>query len=227
MARYLSLLIPLALVAGDLTAQGDSRSPAPPATPPSGWQWLFDSAPAEGWTFAEMPPGFHLTTTVASGLTLAVTGSEAPVRRNAATRVILFPPNSALDEGYGIALIDHRSSDEWLAFLVHRNGDVKVESRRAGRTTVLEPRRKVTAVVVPDTTGYADNRLAIEADGTWITFLVNDSVAAQVPRSAAPARIEAGLRIGAGLNMHLISFDLITPMASSRPRELTASGGQR
>lgn len=227
MNRYLSLLLPFALVTMDLTAQNDSRSPAPPATPPSGWQWLFDSAPGDGWTFAEMPPGFHLTTTATSGLTLTVAGSEAPVRRSAATRVILFPPSSALDEGYGIALVDHRSSDEWLAFLVHRNGDVKVESRRAGRTTVLEPRRKVTAVAVPDTTGYADNRLAIEADGNWITFLVNDSVAAQVPRSVAPARSEAGLRIGAGLNMHLLSFDLITPMASPRPRELPAVGSQR
>lgn len=217
MTRHLFLLFPLLVVAADLPAQGDLRSPAPPATPPSGWQWRFDSVPGEGWTFAEMPPGFHLTTTT-SGVTLAVAGSEAPARRHAAARVILFPPGSTLDEGYGMIMVDHRFPDSWLAFLVRRGGEVGVMSRRAGSTTMVEPWRRVAAVALPDTTGFVENLLAVEADPEWLTFLVNDSVAARVPRSAAPPGSEVGFRVGAGLNMHVTSFDLVRPMATPRPR---------
>lgn len=166
--------------------------------------------------FRDMPPGFHLTTG-AAGATLVPQGSRVIGRRIAESRVVLFPGTTT--EGYGIALVDLDAPDRWLGFLVRRNGDAAVIAHEQGRDTVLVPWAPHAAIQRPDTSGFATNTLRLELTPTTITLLANGTVVLSTPRRGVPATMEAGFRIGAGLDMHVTTFDLITPMVAPAVRK--------
>jgi len=186
-----------------------------PAQAPAHWTSRPDR-PGAVSEFSEMPPGFHLTSG-AAGATFVPDGSRILGRRIAETRVVLFPGTGA--EGFGITLVDLDAPARSLGFLIRRSGEAAVVARDGDRETVLVPWAAHAAIKAPDSTGYATNALRLELTPATIRFLVNGAEVLARPRDGTPARMEAGFRIGAGLNMHVTTFDLGTPMVTPAARK--------
>lgn len=182
-------------------------------SPPPGWAWHHDvrgaSPDSAGWAFTSMAPGFHLTTT-AAGTTLFPTGQRIVGRRGAETTVILFPGSGM--GAYGLGVTDLDSPELWMGLLVRRDGSVAVTRVRRGAEELVAW-QAAEAVAKPDSNGYSTNLLRIALGTDEVVFLANGKRVGSMPRSSLPARPAIAFRMGAGLNMHVTTFDLITPMA--------------
>ena len=182
-------------------------------TPPPGWSWHHDvrgvSPDSAGWAFTSMAPGFHLTTTT-SGANLFPTDQRIVGRRGAEAKVILFPGTGG--SAYGLGVIDLDAPDSWVGVLVRRNGSVAVARVQRG---MEQPGSwaPAEAVVKPDSNGYATNLLRIAIGTDEVVFLANGKSIGSMPRSSLPNRPAIAFRMGPALNMHVTTFDMITPMA--------------
>ena len=182
-------------------------------TPPPGWGWHHDARGASpdsaGWAFTSMAPGFHLTTTT-SGANLFPTDQRIVGRRGAEAKVILFPGTGG--SAYGLGVIDLDAPDSWVGVLVRRNGSVAVARVQRG---MEQPGSwaPAEAVVKPDSNGYATNLLRIAIGTDEVVFLANGKSIGSMPRSSLPNRPAIAFRMGPALNMHVTTFDMITPMA--------------
>lgn len=198
-------LLLAAAFAGPLSAQ---------VTPPPGWGWHHDQRgtlpDSSGWAFTSMAPGFHLTTT-ASGATLFPTGMVIDGRRSAEAKVILFPGTG--EGAYGIGVTNLDATQQWVGLLVRRDGSVAVAQVQRGGEELIGAWQRVEPVMRPDSNGYATNVLRMEVGSEEVVFLANGKRIGAMPRSLLPARSGVAFRMGAGLNMHVTTFDLITPMA--------------
>ncbi|HQW66094.1 MAG TPA: hypothetical protein PLJ23_03585 [Gemmatimonadales bacterium] len=183
-------------------------------TPPPGWGWHHDqrgmSPDSAGWAFTSMAPGFHLTTS-ASGATLFPTGMVIEGRRAAEARVILFPGSGSGAYGLGVTNLD--APQQWVGMLVRRDGSVAVARVQRGGEELIGAWQPAEAVVRPDSTGYATNVLRMQVGADDVVFLANGKPIGSMPRSLLPARSGVAFRMGPALNMHVTTFDLITPMA--------------
>ena len=183
-------------------------------TPPPGWAWHHDARGASpdsaGWAFTSMAPGFHLTTTTA-GTTLFPTGHVVEGRRGAEAKVILFPGTGT--GAYGLGVVNLDAPQQWVGMLVHRDGSVAVARVERGRETPVAAWQPAEGVARPDSNGYSTNLLRIAIGTEEVVFLANGKSIGSMPRSLLPARPAIAFRMGPGLNMHVTSFDLITPMA--------------
>jgi hypothetical protein len=191
--------------AGPLAAQ---------VTPPPGWGWHHDqrgaSPDSTGWAFTSMAPGFHLTTT-ASGATLFPMGVAIEGRRAAEARVILFPGTG--EGAYGLGVTNLGNPREWMGMLIRRDGRIVLAKVEAGREIIEGTWTSHEAIVRPDSTGYATNVLRMEVGTDEVIFLANGKRIGAMPRTLMPARSGVAFRMGPALNMHVTTFDLITPMA--------------
>ncbi|MBL0180403.1 MAG: hypothetical protein IPP98_15000 [Gemmatimonadetes bacterium] len=201
----LSAVLFLTLAPLALTAQ---------VTPPPGWAWHHDvrgaSPDSAGWAFTSMAPGFHLTTTT-SGATLYPTGHVVEGRRGAEAKVILFPGTGSGAYGLGVTSLD--APGEWVGVLVRRDGSVAVARVERGRETPVAAWQPAPAVARPDSNGYSTNLLRIAIGTDEVSFLVNGKVIGSMPRTSLPNRPAIAFRMGPALNMHVTTFDMITPMA--------------
>ena len=200
----LSAVLFLTLAPLALTAQ---------VTPPPGWGWHHDvrgaSPDSAGWAFTSMAPGFHLTTTT-SGATLFPTDQRIVGRRGAEAKVILFPGTGS--GTYGLGVTDLDAPDSWVGVLVRRDGSVGVGrvQRGAQQPVSWQP---AEAVAKPDSNGYSTNLLRIAIGTDEVVFLANGKSIGSMPRSSLPNRPAIAFRMGPALNMHVTTFDMITPMA--------------
>jgi len=192
-------------LAGPLAAQ---------VTPPPGWGWHHDqrgtSPDSTGWAFTSMAPGFHLTTS-SSGATLFPTGLVIEGRRAAEARVILFPGSGSGAYGLGVTNLD--APQQWVGMLVRRDGSVAVARVQRGGEELIGAWQAAEAVVRPDSTGYATNVLRMDIGSEEVLFSANGKRIGTMPRSLLPTRSGIAFRMGPALNMHVTTFDLITPMA--------------
>lgn len=186
-------------------------------TPPPGWSWHHDvrgaSPDSAGWAFTSMAPGFHLTTTSA-GTILFPSGQRIVGRRGAEAKVILFPGTGS--GAYGLGVTDLDAPDSWVGALVRRDGSVAVGRVQRGLEAPVAW-QPTDAVAKPDSTGYATNLLRIAIGTDEVVFLANGKPIGSLPRASLPARPAIAFRMGPGLNMHVTTFDLITPMAPVPP----------
>ncbi len=200
----LSAVLFLTLAPLALTAQ---------VTPPPGWSWHHDvrgaSPDSTGWAFTSMAPGFHLTTT-AAGATLYPSDQRIVGRRGAEAKVILFPGTGGGAYGLGVTNLD--APGEWVGALVRRDGSVAVARVQRGMEQPASW-NPAEAVARPDSNGYSTNLLRIAIGTDEVVFLANGKPIGSMPRSSLPARPAIAFRMGPGLNMHVTSFDMITPMA--------------
>lgn len=201
-----SIALCLALgLAGPLAAQ---------VSPPPGWGWHHDrrgtSPDSTGWAFTSMAPGFHLTTTTA-GATLFPTGTPIEGRRGAEARVILFPGKG--EGAYGLGVTNLDATQQWVGLLVRRDGTVAVARVQRGGEELIGTWQAAEAVARPDSNGYATNVLRMDVGTEDVVFLANGKRIGTMPRSLLPARSGIAFRMGAALNMHVTTFDLIAPMA--------------
>jgi hypothetical protein len=157
-----------------------------------------------------MAPGFHLTTT-SSGTTLFPTGLAIEGRRAAEAKVILFPGKG--DGAYGLGVTNLDATQQWVGMLVRRDGSVALARVQRGGEELIGPWQAAEAIMRPDSNGYATNVLRMQVGADEVVFLANGKPILSMPRSVLPARSGVAFRMGPALNMHVTTFDLITPMA--------------
>ena len=194
-----------------------------PAMPP-GWGWRLDApqAVAAGqevaageWRYQRMPPGWHVTTTE-QGVVLFPDSATVHGRWAIEVELFLFPNPSA--EGLGIALLDPEGRGDLLA-LMRRDGQATLVARDGSDEMTVVPWTRDTMATPHDTTGIIKYMLRLTHESGHLAFQVNghELFAHAVPGDGDEAVIP-GLRIGAGLNVHVSRFDLVTPLAPARPR---------
>jgi len=194
---------------------------------PSHWTWVTDAparlvtqqdVPDSSWRFVSMPPGWHVTT--GPGTTLFDPDYEARGRFSLEAKIFLFP--NPTDEGYGLfaggrAL--ETDSGSALAFLIRRDGAAAVARIAGGALEFVRPWQATTGVRPHEGTGTVENVLRVSAEADELFYLVNGDTVAVVPRASGAVEGIFGLRVGAGLNLHISYLDHIQHLAQpARPR---------
>jgi hypothetical protein len=129
---------------------------------------------------------------------------------------ILFPGTS--QSGYGL-FIGGRDLEgagaQYLAFLVRRDGQVSIERRAAGQTTVLAPWAPSSAVKLQaSATATASNTLRVSVELDSLRFSVNAQPVAAIARRDLPVDGYFGFRTGADINMHITTLDFTRRIAT-------------
>ena len=129
--------------------------------------------------------------------------------------VFLFPGDGA--EGYGVFLggdgLEAGTSPRFTAFLVRRDGHAAIVRHAEGKATVLTPWFRHDAVVTHTGKGTAKNVVTVNVGQTGVTLQVNGVEVAATPRASIDADGRAGLRVGAGLDVHVGRFDVTRRLA--------------
>ena len=171
----------------------------------------------EGWhtraeRFVAMPPGFHITTSP------SVLFYHPEARANGTFTVesegFLFRGDSP--NSYGIFVGGERLDGDdaaWTSFEIAHDGTWVVRGRAfAG----LEQGAVVSdlagpepgPVAVPGEDANAKNLLAVAADSDSVRFQLNGETVATLPRDGLAVDGVVGFRVGAGLNLHLITLSV-------------------
>ncbi len=195
------------------------------AQAPTGWTYHLDRSQAEpvrelapgAWAYQEMPPGWHLTTTN-QGVTLF---PDTPHPMSGAWGVemefFLFPEPSG--EGVGIALLPTTESEHSgeLRLLLRRDGQVSATVIAGSDTVTLAPWTSDTSVVPHDGKEIKQYVMRVMHQGDQLTLSVDGRERLRLPIGPNVQNPVAGIRAGAGLNLHIARFDLIRPLAPPRP----------
>ncbi|MDH3297945.1 MAG: hypothetical protein OEM23_06430 [Gemmatimonadota bacterium] len=188
--------------------------------------WLVPSAVSaqalaapEGWKtsaerFVAMPPGFHITT---SGSVLlydpdARGGGDYAVESDG----FLFPGASGGTYGLFIGGSGLDSDDAvWTSFEIGRDGNwvVRTRAHRDGEHLPVVSDRlgpEPGPVVLPGENSTGQNVLRIEVGDESVAFLLNGERVGELPRAEVSVEGIAGFRVGVDIDLHLISFDIIS-----------------
>lgn len=112
--------------------------------------------------------------------------------------------NPSHREAYGVFVggrnLD-RSAQQYLYFVVGGTGEYMISRRDSTKVTQLKSWTANNAVPKRDSTGKADQTLAIRVAADSVRFMINDTQVAALPKSGLPTDGVAGIRIGH--NLHL------------------------
>ena len=180
------------------------------AQPPAGWKWLNDepaklvsgeTLPPGSWSFAAMPPGWHVTT--GPGTILFHPDHIGKGNFAVEAEVFLFPGDSPSD--YGLIVggrdLDPQKSPGYIAFLARRDGKAAV-LRLGGMSPIVDWKAN-SGVVAQSGTVNAKNILRVDVNANDVIFSANGKEVIKLPRSGLNVEGQLGLRIGKGLNMHV------------------------
>jgi hypothetical protein len=211
------------LVLSFLVAAGGAATPAQQFPAPPGWKWVTDDTarivttldPPEGaWLFGTMAPGWHITTR--PGVILFEPTYSTRGRFVVESESFLFPGDSTSGFGVFVGGGDLDGKPRYVAFLIRRDGSAAIEAVEAGRVTPLHPWTKTAAVLPGHPKDTAKNVIRVEAEAAAVAFLVNGDKVAEVPRTGGHFDGVVGLRVGAGLNLHVTNLDLTHRLALPR-----------
>ena len=197
MAASASLGLGLLATPGALPAQALSQ--------PDGWE-------VRAERFVAMPPGFHITTS--PSVLLFHPDARAEGVFEVRTDGFLFRGDSP--NGYGL-FVGGRDLDgddaAWVSFEIAHDGTWVVRQRAyRGReqgfavVDVLGP--EPGPVALPGEEQTARNALAVVVGSDQVEFRVNDETVVTLPRDELELDGVTGFRVGAGLNLHLISLSV-------------------
>ena len=195
------------------------------AQAPVGWSYKLDvtqqepkrGAVASGdWAYQMMPPGWHLTTTTQGVSLFPEVRHPMEGAWGVELEFFMFPDPS--DQGVGIALLpttetEHRGE---LRLLLRRDGQVSVEVSQAAGTQVLAPWTRDTAAALHNGKEVKNYVLRVMHQGENMTVSVNGKQMLTLPIGPNVQNPVAGVRAGAGLNLHIARVDLIRPLAPPR-----------
>lgn len=169
----------------------------------------------DGWEvraerFVAMPPGFHITTS--PSVLLYHPGARAEGEFEVATDGFLFRGDSP--HGYGLFVGGRDLADDeatWVSFEIGLDGNWIVRRREfrgqeQGFAVVDLAGPEPGPIVVPGEEPTARNAIAVVAGSERVDFRINDETVTSLPRSELDVDGVTGFRVGAGLNLHLISF---------------------
>jgi hypothetical protein len=195
------------------------------ATPPD-WRWRLDrparllteqDVPDSAWRFVAMPPGWHVTT--GPGVVLYHPAERAAGRYSLAASFVLFPGPS--EHGFGLVLgaadLGSPGADQ-ISIELRRDGAVRVSAQASGQERELAPWRVHPAIRPSVDSGVVTNQLRVAVAQDSLRIFVNDSGVVAVAATGLRTDGQFGLRIGAGLNMHITTLDHIRHLAPGRRR---------
>lgn len=212
------------VVAPALAAQTQQSIPAKPqseaerakvvaAQPrPKGWAIRYDRANAvdTAFKFADMPPGFHVT----SGPAAILWHADKTAKGNFAveSEIYLFKGEDR-PEGYGVFVGGEALNDvaqRYTYFLLRKDGMFTIRQRQGAEVKTLMPWTAHAAVPAgPTEPGKpVQAKLRVEAGAQDVAFLVNGTRVAALPRAQVQPDGIAGLRVNHALNLHVTSLDV-------------------
>lgn len=226
----LVLLVAL-LVSAPLAAQDQRPDPLVPQgenlqTPPT-WTVRFDPPhaghaqhhePTVGADstfdvfFVNMTPGWHLTTGPGGIFYHPASTSEGDF--HAESKIHLFDPKGR-NEAYGLlfggADLDS-DAQRYDYFLLRNSGEFLVKRRTGDATETLIPWTVSDAIVRFDASSEwnVTNTLGVAAEADEVTFLVNGTEVARLPREDVQTDGVVGLRVNHELNLHVETLS-VTP----------------
>jgi hypothetical protein len=189
---------------------------------PTNWRWTLDSAarydtltdeiPRGTFGFVAMAPGWHIT--MGPGALLYDATHQADGRFTLQSRLFLFPGTPAAEYGvfFGGSELEGGNAT-WTAFVVRRDQSAAVVRRHQGRIETLVPWTSHAAIRGGSEGGA--NVLRVHVDSV-ITFQVNDSTIATLPRDRVATSGRFGFRVGPDLNLHVTTLDLTRRFAPAR-----------
>jgi hypothetical protein len=223
-AALLVLLSAAPLLAQDHGDHGDHHAHQV-AGMPDGWMAHFDRAhaaggdhahhaAAEGLSFVEMAPGWHVTTGP-SGIfyhhDFRAEGSFA-----VETEIHLFDPEERR-ESFGLfvggSALHDAEAQRYTYFLVRRDGRFLIRERDGEEVRDLVP--WTAHEVIPTWDGRPEGSttvpytLAVRVEGSEVHFLVNGTRVHALPRAELALDGHYGLRVNHNLNLHVTRVDAV------------------
>jgi hypothetical protein len=180
---------------------------------PAGWQTRFDDADAadSALAFADMPPGWHITTGP-SGI-LYDPARTATGDFEVRAELHLFPGQR--DEGFGVFVGGRDlagAGQQYSYFLLRRDGRFTVRRREGAAARDLVPWTANAAIAPHDkAAGTVRHELGVRAAADSVHFSVNGTRVASLPRAAVAPDGVVGLRVNHALNLHVTSLEVKTP----------------
>ena len=215
---FLALLValPLVLTAAVLPPGGQLKTP-------EDWKWRLDEPAAMStgkmeagqWWFVAMPPGWHVT--MGPGGVVYHPSYRASGRFVVESELFLFPDSS--DEGVGVFVggqsLGEQESPAYAAVLLRKDGSASVVRRNVGGVTA-SPWAAVDGVSPHGGKDAEKHALRVEADTATVTFLVDGKKVAALARADVAPDGHFGLRIGRGVNIHVVRLDFTQQLAPPR-----------
>lgn len=201
-----------------LIAGSTALVPAMQLQTPTNWKWRTDlpvtvtdsdkGLTPDKWFFVGMPPGWHITTS--PGVVIYNPAFAPALLDRLESEVFLFPGTN--QEEYGIFIggrdLEQTSTTaSYTAFVARRDGRIAVLKRVGATTTPLVDWKTNDAVVPQAGTDAMKNAFAVDVTAADAIFLVNGKEVARVPTSAVTTGSLFGLRVGAGLNLHVTNLN--------------------
>jgi hypothetical protein len=192
---------------------------------PEDWKWRLDEPAAMSpgmkmeagqWWFVAMPPGWHVT--MGPGGVVYHPAYRASGRFVVESELFLFPDSS--DEGVGVFVsgqsLGDNESPAYVALLLRKDGSATVVRRAVGAVTPIADWGAVQGVAPHGGKDAEKHAFRVEAETAALTFLVDGVTVATTPRADAPADGHFGLRIGRGVNIHVVRLDFTQQLAPPR-----------
>jgi hypothetical protein len=195
---------------------------------PAGWRAITDRPseysatgiePNSGaqYNFVNMAPGWHMTTGPGSlffNPTLRAAG-----RFRVETEFFLFPNPSDQPVGLmvgGTGLEGPLASVQWFGLLIRRDGTAGVMHNHGTEHHPMVPYARADSLPPHPGNGTPRVILAIDVDADSVRFFVNRGRIAAVPRADLKLDGPFGLRVGQGLNLHVVRLDYTVKLAPAR-----------
>jgi hypothetical protein len=208
--RALALLAILAALPGVAPA-----APAEAQQLPPDWQMRLDRADAapDNVTFHGMEQGWHVTTGRAGSGIFWQRGITAEGDYTARAGFHLMAP-APHPEAFGVFIGGQdleADSQEYLYFIVRQNGEYMIRLRQGDGTENVVGWTAHEAVPVATVDGPTPYELAVVVEGDQVAFLVNEERVHTLPADQVQTVGVAGLRINHMLDLHVESFEVVTP----------------
>jgi hypothetical protein len=166
-----------------------------------------DSRNADTLAFAQMTPGFHITT--GPGVILWHPDSSATGNFTVTSSIFLFPTDGRDREGYGVFVGGQSlagAAQRYTYFLLRNDGRFLVKQRVGDKTTTLKDWTYLTAIKLVSPKKPKDakqNELTVVAGAETVTFSVNGVTALTLPRAQVAPDGVFGLRVNHALSLHV------------------------
>lgn len=166
-----------------------------------------DSRSADTLAFAQMTPGFHITT--GPGVILWHPDSSATGSFTITSSIFLFPTDGRDREGYGVFVGGRGlagAAQRYTYFLLRNDGRFLVKQRVGDKTTTLKDWTYLTAIKLVSPKKPKDgkqNDLTIVARAETVTFSVNGVTALTLTRAQVMPDGVFGLRVNHALSLHV------------------------
>lgn len=203
--RLLLLVFATSLLTGPLAAQHEER------TPPPTWKVRPDHATAsmDDLYYVDMPPGWHVTTGPAAILYDPARVGEGTFTID--TEIFQFP-SARVHEAYGIFFGGRDlegDAQAYVYFLIRGDGRFLVKQRTGSTAETLVPWTAHEAIVLRDDGDEnIKNTLRVVAGAETVTFFVNGTEVASVPRAGLESDGIVGLRVNHSVNLHVTNLDV-------------------